>query len=112
MIMAKKSNSRRTAERRERRDLTKICAFWGIVLAGVAMFIGFIISLLALFDITVGWAGTLRGICNIVSMIALLIAIAFPAYDYVRGRGKSWKAVYWVALILYICGIIGIGFTL
>ena len=47
-----------------------------------------------------------------VSMIALLVAVAFPAYDYCRGRGKNWKIVYWVALVLYICGIIGIGFNL
>ena len=48
--MAKKTTTtkRTTVERRERRDLTKICAFWGILLSGVAMFIGFIISLLQL----------------------------------------------------------------
>ncbi len=41
--MAKKTTTtkRTTVERRERRDLTKICAFWGILLSGVAMFIGF-----------------------------------------------------------------------
>ncbi len=110
--MSKKNGGNRSFERRERNDLAKTCAFWGIVLAGVAMFIGFVISLLALLEITIGWAGTLRGICSIVSMVALLVAVAVPAYGYVRGRGKVWKAIYWVALVLYVCGIIGIGFTL
>ena len=76
--MAKKTTTtkRTTVERRERRDLTKICAFWGILLSGVAMFIGFIISLLQLVGVTISWANTLRGICSMVSMIALLIAVA------------------------------------
>ena len=60
--MSKKNGGNRSSERRERNDLAKTCAFWGIVLAGVAMFIGFVISLLALLEITIGWAGTLRGI--------------------------------------------------
>ncbi len=47
-----------------------------------------------------------------VSMIALLIAVAIPAYDYVRGKKQGWKIAYWAALVAYICGIIGIGFTL
>ncbi len=112
--MAKKTTTtkRTTVERRERRDLTKICAFWGILLSGVAMFIGFIISLLQLVGVTISWANTLRGICSMVSMIALLIAVAIPAYDYVRGKKQGWKIAYWAALVAYICGIIGIGFTL
>ena len=107
-----KRKKRVVVEHRERRDMTKLCAFWGIVFSGVAMFIGFFIGLLNICGVTISWANTLQGVCSMVSMIALLITVAFPAYDYCRGRGKNWKVVYWVALILYICGIVGIGFTL
>ena len=107
-----KRSKRVVVEHRERRDITKLCACWGIVFSAIAMFISFIVALLNLCGVTISWAGTLQGVCSMVSMIALLVAVAFPAYDYCRGRGKNWKIVYWVALVLYICGIIGIGFNL
>ncbi len=109
----KRTRRRRVVVQRERRvDIVKLCSFWGIAFAALVMFIGFIISLLKLLDVSIGAFNTIYGIFNMISMIALLIAVAFPAYGYVRGKGRNWRILYWVVLIMYICGLIGIGFIL
>ncbi len=111
--MAKKTKTtRRTTTTTTRTySIPTLCAFWGVVLSAVALFIGFFIKLLDICGVTISWANTLMGVCSMISMIALLVAVALPAYNYVRGRNRNWKIVYYVAIILYICGIIGIGFT-
>ena len=113
--MAKKTAQNKTTVRRTTTTRTysipTLCAFWGVVLSAVAMFIGFFIKLLDFCGVTISWANTLMGVCSMISMIALLIAVAFPAYNYVRGRNRNWKIVFYASIVLYICGIIGIGFT-
>ena len=106
-----KRKKRVVVEHRERRDMTKLCAFWGIVFSGVAMFIGFFVGLLNICGVTISWATPFRRMQHGIDDSSAYRS-CLPAYDYCRGRGKNWKVVYWVALILYICGIVGIGFTL
>lgn len=108
----KKESKKRRVVHRERVDFVKVCAFWGILFAALVMFINFIIALLNFCGISISAFSTINGILNILSMVALLIAVAFPAYNYVRGKGRNWRIVYWIALVMYICGIIGIGFTI
>ncbi|MCD8371840.1 MAG: hypothetical protein LUD27_00875 [Clostridia bacterium] len=110
--MAKKTKKTASTEGKERRDTTKFCAFWGIVIAAVVMLLSFIFSLLARLGVTISWLGTATSVCNIVSMVALLVAVGIPAYGYVRGRKKSWKIAFWIAFILYILGIIGVGLSI
>lgn len=101
--MAKRTN--RTPS--ERRSFTKFCAFWGIVIA-----VGLLI-LTAVFNAIGGSLGIVGTILDVIAKVALLIAIALPAYDYVRGRGIGWKITYWVALVLYIvCIVLGVVFLL
>ena len=84
---------------------TEICAFWGIVIA-VALLI--VTAFLRIFGASLG---TIANILDLAAKIALLVAIALPAYGYVRGRSVGWKVTYWVALILYIVFIVlGAGF--
>ena len=92
-------------------SLPQICSFWGVVLSAASMFIGFFVRLLEVCGITISWSGTLINICTIISMVALLVAVALPAYGYVRDKTKAWKIVYCVSLVLYICGIVGIGLS-
>lgn len=50
-------------------------------------------------------------ILDLVAQIALLVAIAFPAYRHVRGCRRAWKTCYWIALIVYILVVfLGFGF--
>lgn len=84
---------------------TEICAFWGIVIA-VALLV--VTAFLRMFGANLG---TIASILDLVAKIALLVAVALPAYGYVRGRAMGWKVTYWVALILYIVFIVlGAGF--
>ena len=108
--MAKRTKKTKTSS--ETRDTTKFCAFWGIVIAGAVMLFTFVISLIAKLGVTISWVSSAVSICNIISMVALLVAVGLPAHAYVRGRSKGWKAVFWVAFILYLLGIIGVGLTI
>ena len=96
-----------TTHSSERRNFTKFCAFWGIVIA-VALLI-----VTAIFNAVGGSLGMIGSIFDLIAKIALIIAVAFPAYDYVRGKSKAWKIVYWIALVLYIvCIVLGFVFII
>ena len=110
--MAKRTTKTKTTTRTRTYSIPTLCAFWGIVLSGVAMFIGFFVKLLEICGVTISWANTLMGICSMISMVALLIAVAIPAYNFVKGKSRTWKIIFYASLLLYIWGIIGIGFTL
>ena len=74
---------------------TEICAFWGMIIASVN-------------DISHDVASILSLVSNIMSLlgsIALLVAIAIPAWQYVKYRSKGWKVVYWIALVVYVLGV-------
>ena len=88
----------------------EFCAFWGMVVAAFAHFFG------GLFNALVKWvfgdskaAGVLTriaGICSLLGNIALLVAIALPAYQFVKYRSKGWRIFYWVSLVLFILGVV------
>lgn len=96
--MAKKSTKQATVAR-EKRDLTKFCAFWGIVIAAVLFVLSGILGLLKV-------TGLIVGIVDLVGKIALVLAVGIPAYDYTKGKKKAWKIVYWVALAIYVLGVV------
>ena len=89
---------------------TEICAFWGMVVAAFTHFFG------GLFKALVRWAFSdskvgstllrIADICSLLGNIALLIAIAVPAYQFVKYKSKGWRVFYWVSLILFILGVI------
>lgn len=97
-----KRTKRVVVEHRERRDITKLCAFWGIFIAAIL----FVASgILGFFDL--GNVGTtIISVFNLIGKLALLVAVAFPAYGYVRGKAKVWKIIFWVALVVYVAGCV------
>ena len=88
----------------------EICAFWGMVVAAFTHFFG------GLFHALVKWvfsdskaAGVLTriaGICSLLGNIALLVAIALPAYQFVKYRSKGWRIFYWISLALFVVGVV------
>lgn len=108
--MASKKKS--STEARERRDLTKFSAFWSITLAGVVVLFRFVLQLLMKLGVVITWGNSVVSICGILSSVLLVLAVAFPAYAYVRGKKKGWKIVFWVALVLHIMGVVGIGLSI
>ncbi|MDE7452998.1 MAG: hypothetical protein K2N22_01160 [Clostridia bacterium] len=97
---------------RERVDLTKFCAFWGMAIASIMYMCSGIINLLIRFVDSISaskTAGALRQTVSIFTLlgnIAIIIAIGLPAYGFVRGRGKGWKIFYWIALVVFALGVV------
>lgn len=112
--MAKK---RTTTSSTSNYSLVRVCAFWSLVLAGVAEFISFILQLCyKIFSEKVnrglGWLSSISGVCSLIAKIALFITVWLAAWDYVKGKGKNWRIVYWVFLVLSILGFVGFGISM
>lgn len=87
--------NRQRTEGQARRDFIKLCAFIALIISAFTFVFGGLFS------------GSLIGrILDLIAKIALLVAIAFPAYYYSRGCGKVWRIVFWVALVIYIAGCV------
>ena len=75
---------------------TEICAFWGMIIASVSYIFSGLFRFLVnwINDISHDVASILSLVSNIMSLlgsIALLVAIAIPAWQYVKYRSKGWK---------------------
>jgi hypothetical protein len=105
--MAKRD--RETSSSNGNYSLVKVCAFWGVVLAGIAGLITFILNLLEKCGVTISWGSSVSGVCSLIAQIALYVSVWLAAYDFVRYKSKGWKIVYLVFLILGILGLFGIG---
>lgn len=101
--MAENKKNKKTTKRSasNKTDIVKVCAFWGILVAAL-LFVAR--GILGLFDISIG--GTIMSIFDILGKLALLVAVALPAYGYVRSKAKVWQVIYWVALVVYIVGCV------
>lgn len=107
--MAKKKTTK-TITSTSNYSIVKTCAFAGLVLAGVAGIISFVIWLLGLLGVTISWANTARSICNLVSQVALFVTVWLAAWDFVKYRGKTWRIIYFIFLVLGILGLCGLSF--
>ena len=99
--MTKKKQNK---QRRERTyDAVNLCACIALFITAFLFLTRWIISLF-----------NFAGLNSIVSILELLVAIAFPAYRHVRGcthNRRAWKTCYWIALIVYILVVfLGFGF--
>ena len=102
---------RSTHSVRERHSLTEICAFWSMTIAGCAFLFGgvirFIVSLIKnISDKTASTLGQVYTIFSFIGQIALIIAIALPAYQFVKYKSKSWKVFYWIMLVVFAFGVV------
>lgn len=106
--MAKK-RTRTTTTSSGNYPLVKICAFWGVVLAGVAGLVSFILNLLAKCGVTIEWGGKVAGACSFIAQIALFVSAWLAAWDYVKYKSYGWRVVFWVFFVLGILGLVGLG---
>lgn len=101
--MAKRS----TRQARERRDLTKFCAFWSLVIAATLFVVTAVLNIVnSLIEIKSPAFNTCMSVFDVLAKVALLIAIGIPAYGYVRGRSKGWKICFWLAMVIYALGVV------
>jgi glucan phosphoethanolaminetransferase (alkaline phosphatase superfamily) len=92
-FMAKRENKQKTTTSR---DWVKFLAFWGLAISAILYIVTAILSRLG------GDLGSIASILKIVATIFLFVAIAIPAYNYVRGKKTFWKILYWVCLVVAI----------
>jgi len=88
---------------------TEICAFWGMVIAGFTHFFGGIFRALikwALSGNIANFFNDLVYILTLIGNIALLVAIALPAYQFVKYKSKGWRVFYWIAFALFLVGVV------
>ncbi len=109
IIMARKTKEATAAK--EKRDFQKICAFWGLAIAAVLFIVAAVINLIGkfagIFDSDIG--ATIKLVMNIFELLSklfILLAVALPAYSYVRGKKKGWKIFYWIALAVYVLCVV------
>ena len=106
--MVKKTNQTKTTTTRRtvitNGSIIKTCAFWGMAVAAVLYLVSGIIALIDKF------AGTslsqIVGIFSLLGNIAIIVAIALPAYTYVSGRNKNWRIMYWILLAVFVLGVV------
>lgn len=90
---------------------TEICAFWAMVISGFAYLFGGIVNFInrTIQTLSPSTANVLNYIYNtatFVGNIALIIAIAIPAWQFVKYKGVGWKVVYWIALVGFALGAV------
>ncbi len=91
----------------ERYTVTKFCSFFALAAAAILMLIGPLLRWL--LDNTGG--AVVMQVLNMVAQYCLLVAIAIPAWYFVRVRGKGWKIAYFLFLAIYVAGTV-LGVTL
>lgn len=110
--MSKKKKTTTTTTTTSNRSLVNTCAFWAMTIAAFMYIFSGIINLLVNCVDSIGAsksAGALRTLVtigNFIGNIALIIAIALPAYYFVKGKNKNWRIVYWIALVVFAFGIV------
>ena len=82
-------------------DFVRACAFWGILIAATVFVVGGILSL-----IDPNGLGTIINILDLLAKVALLVAVAIPAYDWVKYKKVGWKVTYWIVLAVYVFGVV------
>jgi hypothetical protein len=73
-------------------EATKLFAFVAFILAAV-------IWALQVFGVRIN-------VLTFIKEVALLVAIALPAYEFIRRYGQAFKIIYFVILILMIAALL------
>ncbi len=101
--MSKKNKKKESTPEKEKHDITKFCAFWGLAIVAVLFIVTGILTLLGrYFEINT----TVISVFDTIAKVALLIAVGLPAYSYVNRKGKNWQIFYWIALLIYALGVV------
>ena len=108
----KKKNTNTTSSGTSNYDVIKFCAFWGLVIAAIAACISFVLGSLNICGVQWGLLDRVVRACNTVSQIALLVAVFLPAYRYARGKSTVYRAFFWVAVILFVLGLVGLNLSI
>lgn len=105
--MAKKKTTTTTTT--SNYTLVKTCAFWGLVLAGIAGLISFMLYLLGVCGVTIAWGGRVAGACSLIAQIAIYISVWLAAWDFAKNKNTTFRVLFWVFFVLSLLGLVGLG---
>lgn len=94
--MAKRNSSRSTTVTAT--SIVNICAFVALSLSALLYVVGGILNWCGFWSVT--------NALNMIASYALLVAIAIPAWRFVRSKKQVWRVLYLIALIVYIFGVL------
>ena len=87
-------------------NVVNVLAFCALAAAAILLLIGPILR----WIIKNTGGGAALAALNMIAQYCLLVAIAIPAWHFVRGKSKGWKAFYLFVLIVYVaatvCGVV------
>ena len=90
--------------------ITELCAFWAIVISGFSYLLGGVIRLIKTLikdaPHTLSIINSIISVFTFLGNIALIIAVAIPAWQFVKYRSTGWKVVYWIALVGFALGAV------
>jgi hypothetical protein len=76
-----------------------VCAFWGLLIAASV----FVVS--GIFN-AFGMLAGVVGILDLVGKVALFLAVAVTAFQFVKDKKTGWKVTYWIVVIVYAVGVV------
>lgn len=82
-----------------------LLSFIAIVIIGILALVNNLLPII--FDIRI--EGTLFAILQTIQHVITLVVIGYFGYNFVANKTKTWKIIYWVAIILFVAAIV-IGF--
>ena len=49
---------------------------------------------------------SIRNFLNDIPKLDLVVHVGFQQGDFVKGKRKVWRVLYWIALVIYIFGVV------
>lgn len=85
--------------------ILNLLAFFALCIVAVLILVN---NLLPLLGINV--TGAIFNFLATLKEIFILIIIGISAYNYVLGKSKGWTVAFWVAVVIFVVGIVLIWF--
>ena len=98
----KKTDKKSSNNTPSKSAFSKFCAFWGITLAATLFVTNGILKIVkSVFEVESTGFDSCMSAFDFVAKLALLIAVAIPAYAYVSKKKLGWKITYIFAIVFY-----------
>lgn len=87
------------------KNLLNLLSFFALVIVAILIFVNKLLPMVG-----INASGPLFGILSTIKEIFILIVVGLSAYNFVAYKSKAWKIVFWVAIVLFIAGVVLIWF--
>lgn len=91
--------------KKEDRNILNLLAFSALIIVALLIVVN---NLLPIIGIDIG--GPFFKLLSTIEKIFTVIVIGLSAYNFVAGKTKTFKIIYWVAVALFVVGIVLVWF--